>query len=178
MSYPIKFKRLHPDAVLPEKLNENAGYDLVLVEDFELPPFIPKLIPVGFSTEFPMQLEGVIRPRGSSLPKRRIHVAIGTVDSGFRNEWCISAMYIPILTTKEAISNLFTTGYRPSPIMSDDVARDMYISGDLQQDTLLLRKGERIAQVVFQWLPQVEFLEVEELGESIRNMGGFGSSGQ
>ncbi|MCF1193305.1 hypothetical protein LRR18_17075, partial [Mangrovimonas sp. AS39] len=61
-------------------------------------------------------------------------------------------MYIPILTTKEAISNLFTTGYRPSPIMSDDVARDMYISGDLQQDTLLLRKGERIAQVVFQWL--------------------------
>lgn len=178
MNYQVKYKKLHPDAVLPTKLNENAGYDLHLVEDFELLPFTPALIPIGFSTEFPNSLEAVIRPRGSSLPKRRIHVAIGTVDAGFRNEWCVSAMYIPFLQSKSGVASYSNERQNFSKVELEDLYLDSYLSGNLHLDTLFLRKGERIAQVVFQFLPTIEWQEVEELGDSVRGMDGFGSSGR
>jgi len=38
--------------------------------------------------------------------------------------------------------------------------------------------GERIAQLVFQEIPRVSFVEVEALPGSGRGVGGFGSSGQ
>lgn len=40
-----------------------------------------------------------------------------------------------------------------------------------------LRGGERVAQLVVEKLPVVEFVEVEELGASERGVGGFGSTG-
>ncbi len=39
-------------------------------------------------------------------------------------------------------------------------------------------KGERIAQLVIQRVESVAFLEVDELGETERGAGGFGSSGR
>lgn len=40
-----------------------------------------------------------------------------------------------------------------------------------------LRGGERVAQLVVEKLPVVEFVEVEELGASERGVGVFGSTG-
>ena len=39
-------------------------------------------------------------------------------------------------------------------------------------------KGDRVAQMVFQKIPRVEFLEVSELDDTDRNNGGFGSTGK
>lgn len=41
----------------------------------------------------------------------------------------------------------------------------------------LVKKGDRIAQIVFCTLPQVRLLEVESLTETERGEGGFGSTG-
>ena len=38
-------------------------------------------------------------------------------------------------------------------------------------------RGDRIAQFVVQKVPRVELVEVDELSESDRGLGGFGSSG-
>ncbi len=46
-----------------------------------------------------------------------------------------------------------------------------------QEETILLEKGERIAQLVIQKVPVVELVEVEELDKTDRGEGGFGSSG-
>ena len=40
-----------------------------------------------------------------------------------------------------------------------------------------IRKGDRIAQLVVQHLPQVEAVEIDSLDETTRGAGGFGSTG-
>ena len=40
-----------------------------------------------------------------------------------------------------------------------------------------IERGERIAQLVIQQVPVVSLLEVDELDETDRGTGGFGSSG-
>ena len=40
------------------------------------------------------------------------------------------------------------------------------------------RKGERIAQILFQAIPECDLIEVEELDTTERGEGGFGSSGK
>ncbi|GIP56493.1 dUTP diphosphatase [Paenibacillus woosongensis] len=40
------------------------------------------------------------------------------------------------------------------------------------------RRGERIAQMVFQIVPEVNLVQVEELSETVRGAGGFGHTGR
>lgn len=51
----------------------------------------------------------------------------------------------------------------------------LYNQSDLPQT---VEKGERIAQLVLLPAPQASFLEVEELEETLRAEGGFGSTGR
>jgi dUTP pyrophosphatase len=41
-----------------------------------------------------------------------------------------------------------------------------------------IKRGDRIAQMVINKLPEVELVQVEELSESLRGAGGFGSTGK
>ena len=45
------------------------------------------------------------------------------------------------------------------------------------EETIEIQRGERIAQLVIQQVPVVNLVEVEELDETDRGTGGFGSSG-
>ena len=45
------------------------------------------------------------------------------------------------------------------------------------KDDIVIRRGDRIAQLVIQKVPVVELLEVDDLSETDRGAGGFGSSG-
>lgn len=49
---------------------------------------------------------------------------------------------------------------------------------NLGSEPFTVNNGERIAQMVFARCQRVEFLEVEELGESGRGAGGFGHTGR
>ncbi|GAA0134202.1 dUTP diphosphatase [Paenibacillus sp. YSY-4.3] len=40
------------------------------------------------------------------------------------------------------------------------------------------RRGERIAQMVFQVVPEVNLVQVDELSETVRGAGGFGHTGK
>jgi dUTP pyrophosphatase len=44
-------------------------------------------------------------------------------------------------------------------------------------ETIELRRGDRVAQLVFQQVEQAAFAEVEVLPESVRGSGGYGSTG-
>jgi dUTP pyrophosphatase len=48
---------------------------------------------------------------------------------------------------------------------------------NLSNETVTIEDGERVAQLVFCKVEQVQFLEVEALNESTRGAGGFGSTG-
>lgn len=45
------------------------------------------------------------------------------------------------------------------------------------QEPFAIERGERIAQMVFQIVPQIRLLQVEELDETVRGAGGFGHTG-
>lgn len=48
---------------------------------------------------------------------------------------------------------------------------------NLGTEPFTITRGERIAQIVFQVVPQVQFSEVDELPETVRGAGGFGHTG-
>lgn len=48
---------------------------------------------------------------------------------------------------------------------------------NLGQAPFAVQRGDRIAQLVFQYVPRVALVEVEELPPSDRGTGGFGSTG-
>lgn len=49
---------------------------------------------------------------------------------------------------------------------------------NLGQEPFAIERGERIAQIVFQRVPQVILEEVEELSDTSRGEGGFGHTGK
>ncbi len=49
---------------------------------------------------------------------------------------------------------------------------------NLGQEPFTIARGERIAQMVFQEVPETQLTEVEELSETVRGTGGFGHTGK
>ncbi|WP_376744601.1 dUTP diphosphatase [Paenibacillus typhae] len=49
---------------------------------------------------------------------------------------------------------------------------------NLGQEPFAIARNERIAQMVFQAVPSVTLVEVEELSETVRGAGGFGHTGK
>jgi dUTP pyrophosphatase len=87
----IRIQRIHPDAVLPKYAhgpNEDAGMDLIAVEDATLEPQVPRLVPTGLTIELPPGYEAQVRPRSGLALKHAISMpnAPGTIDPGYRGE--------------------------------------------------------------------------------------------
>lgn len=45
------------------------------------------------------------------------------------------------------------------------------------EEPFTVERGERIAQLVFQWVPVIEWVQVEDLDDTSRGTGGFGHTG-
>lgn len=50
-------------------------------------------------------------------------------------------------------------------------------NGDCFEDGFQIKKGDRIAQAVFAWVPRLGLSQVDSLNETDRGTGGFGSTG-
>lgn len=96
MHTTIKFAKVKPEAIIPSKEIENAGYDIyacfgedyIMVNSFET-----KMIPTGIASACDTDYCIVLKERGSSGTKG-IAQRCGIIDSGFRNEW-----FVPITNT-------------------------------------------------------------------------------
>ncbi len=66
----------------------------------------------------------------------------------------------------------------PATIDSDYRGEVGVILTNLGSEPFLVKRGERIAQIVFARFEHVEVIEVEELSQSERGAGGFGSTGR
>ena len=140
----LKFKRIHPDAVLPAYAHpSDAGMDIRSVADMTVPARGRALVPTGLVVLLPPLYEAQVRPRSGLALKQGITVlnTPGTIDSGYRGE-------IGVI--------LFN---------SSDV--------DFQ-----IKKGDRVAQVVIAPVTQPVIEEAQEIDETDRGAGGFGSTGK
>ena len=140
----LKFKRIHPDAVLPAYAHpSDAGMDIRSVADMTVPARGRALVPTGLVGLLPPLYEAQVRMRSGLALKHGITVlnTPGTIDSGYRGE-------IGVI--------LFN---------SSDV--------DFQ-----VKKGDRVAQVVIAPVTQPVIEEAQEIDETDRGAGGFGSTGK
>jgi dUTP pyrophosphatase len=179
----VKIKKLHPDAVIPQYAHKgDAGFDLVAVEDVIIEPGETKAISLGLAFEIPEGYEMQIRPRSgiSSKTKLRVANAPATIDSGFRGEVKVIlenavSGFVPFV---DYVEGLISGNYL---VMDDGVIGETEVGADFFANRpcvpYLIRKGDRIAQGVIQRLPDVEIVETDELTDSERGTGGFGSSG-
>lgn len=146
----IRYKRLRPAAVVPEyKTPGAAAFDLACAERTIVEPGKATLLPLGVAIEIPEHHVGMLYCRSSLPPKRGLFVpnGAGVIDSDYRGEWFLCV-------------------------------------APLGADPIVIEAGERVAQVVVTPCRQLltgaqvqGFEEVEELTETLRGAGGFGSTG-
>jgi dUTP pyrophosphatase len=170
MSYDVhvKVKKLREDAVIPEYATPGAaGFDLVAAEDVIIEPGETKLVPTGLAFEIPQGYELQVRMR-SGIAKRtklRLPNAVGTIDSDYRGE-----VFMMFENTGKPFYTITTNTVKT--LKGPDVIDEEFPMG-----TYLIRKGDRVAQGVIVPVMRAQFIEVDELSDTERGAGGFGSTG-
>ena len=89
MKKVVKFKKLNPDAILPDYAHVgDAGMDLYSVEDLVIEPLTWKLVKTGLACELPQGTEGQVRSKSGIALKNGVFVlnTPGTVDENYRGE--------------------------------------------------------------------------------------------
>lgn len=89
MATPIKIRKLHPDAVIPQYSHRgDAGFDLHVLEDMEIGPHAVSLVHTGLAIALPDGFELQIRLRSGIALNMPIILpnAPATIDSGYRGE--------------------------------------------------------------------------------------------
>jgi dUTP pyrophosphatase len=84
----IYFAKTHPEAIIPTKREEDAGYDLYARFDEESVIILPgqvKMISTNIVTAFDKNFVMIIKERGST-GSIGMAVRMGIVDSGYRND--------------------------------------------------------------------------------------------
>ena len=162
---PIAMMRLSNDAVLPSYAHEtDAGMDLYATQEVLLQPGDTRLIQTGLAMAIPEGWEAQVRPRsGISLRTMlRIPNSPGTIDAGYRDELCV------IMHNASHLNDAASPADVPYTLEEKNNRQGAYI----------VRKGDKIAQIVFAKVSRAVITEVgslEGIGEN--RLGGFGSTG-
>lgn len=170
MRVNTKIKLLHPDAAVPKYAHEgDVCFDLVAVEDVIIEPGATVKIPTGIALQPPPDYWIDIRPRSgiSSDTKLRIANSPGTVDA-----------YIGEI--KVIFDNIAERTHRTGNVLKriDGGTEILHsISQYYDENTYIIRQGERIAQALVDLKYTAKFTVVDELEPTERGTGGFGSSG-
>lgn len=158
----IKFKKLNKKTKLPKKGSSySACYDVYATEIIYSTPNLVT-VKLGFSTEIPEMYKGIIVPRSSFTQKGWImQNSPGQIDPDYRGEWMIKFEAIP----NNVEDNQFLT--------SMDNNRSYITYNDFPY-----KEGDRVAQIFFEEVVDINFIEEEELETTERGTGGFGSTGK
>ncbi|MGR3776031.1 dUTP diphosphatase [Bacillus paramycoides] len=148
MNLRVKIKRLNESVELPRYAKPgDSGFDLVAAEDTIIWPGETKVVPTGLAFEIPPGYELQVRPRSGMTCDTKLRVILGTVDSGFRGE---------------------------VGVIVDNTAKPFVLRSEAAD---VIERGTRIAQGVIAPVETANFVEVDELSDSERGIGGFGSTG-
>lgn len=151
----IKIKKLHKDAIIPSYAKDgDAGMDLTAISENGSAKHGYVEFGTGLSIEIPKGYVGLIFPRSSISKKSTILAnSVGVIDSGYRGEitlrFKVDTAALFALDSSKAMKNYIYEPYR---------------------------KGDKVGQLIIMPYPHIEFEEVEELSETERGEGGFGST--
>lgn len=159
----IQVKKLSENAIVPTRGSAGAaGYDLYSTEDYVLKPGERKLFKTNISMKIPDGYYGRLAPRSGLAYKNGIDVLAGVIDEDYLGD-----IGVILLNT--------TDHYEDSDNYSDE-EQDEY-DDYIKSLSLEIKKGDRIAQIIFEKYHVAEFQEVDEIVKTDRDSGGFGSTG-
>lgn len=174
----IGFKLLSENAILPMKNNpSDSGLDLYAAEDVIIAPGETAVVKTNIAVQLPPGYEAQVRPRSGITSKTKLRVQLGTIDESYRGDIGIIVDNIaqPTYYCDLGMIHEDTDGnYRlidGSSLAEADLMRAPRLG------TYLIRKHDKIAQLVVQPIPQTVAVGIAELDESDRGKNGFGSSG-
>lgn len=153
----VRFKKLVDSAVLPTKAHAtDAGLDMVAVSR-DIDDEGNLVYGFGLVAEIPDGYVGLLFPR-SSVAKKGIVLsnAVGVIDSGYRGE--------------------IKAKFKVTPDCAYVKNKMLWISKRYSLDAYEV--GDKICQLIILPYPEIEPEFADELSESERGAGGFGSSGK
>lgn len=162
----VPFVKCHPEAKMPKYAHTgDSGMDVYALDDYVIHPGETKLIPTGIKMAVPNGYEIQIRPKSGRALKTKMRVANtpGTVDASYRGELCV------IIDNIEPPIKDITYDF-------DDNGCPI-ITSILRGSDMTIGKGEKFAQLVLMEVPKAVLFQVENLDDTERAEGGFGSSG-
>lgn len=153
----VKIKRLSPNAVIPTYAKDgDAGQDLTAISRvYDNDGNV--VYGTGLAFEIPKGYVGLLFPRSSNAKQDLIlSNSVGVLDSGYRGEVLFKFKPSGRFFTK--LMNLIKF-----PVSGRHKSYEV---------------GDRIGQIIILPIPLVQFEEVEELSDSERGTGGYGSTGR
>lgn len=182
MNTKIYFAKVRPEATIPSKRNEDAGYDIYACFDEDymvIAPHETKLIPTGIASVCDKEYCFILKERGSTGTKG-LAQRCGVIDSGYRNEW-----FVPITNENPYPVVIHKSDCNPYdiPEVEELVSNTpVYLLRPLNDIIKTYPYEKAIAQAMVVPVPQTEVVEItlDELNEfeSERGEGALGSSGK
>lgn len=164
MPVEILIEICREDAILPKYANSgDAGMDVYAAEEMIIAPGETVIVPTGLKMAIPEGYEIQVRPRSGISFKTplRLPNSPGTIDSGYRDE-------LGVIMTNASEAGSEQSGKEPYGLEEKGNKKGAYI----------IRKGDRIAQIVLQVVPKMAFTVVDSVkGIGTDRGGGFGSTG-
>jgi len=137
----LEFKKLHPDAVIPQRAHgDDAGMDVYCTEDLRIPSRGDIITGLGLACKFPKGYALLVYNKSGRATKLKLDKGAEVIDSGYRGE----------------------------------IHVHLFNHSDLN---VIISKGEKIAQLILVPIWAGQPIEVDELDDTERGDGGFGSSG-
>ena len=174
--YPrIPTKRVNQDAPLPTYAHDgDAGMDLCSMEDVTLWPGETVTVKTGIAMAIPKGWAGFVFPR-SGLGSRGLTLSncVGVIDSTYRGE--IGAPLHNNHPTHKPAEDA-----RPKGLLArlrELIVRRLQWQLVPNNHPIAVHKGDRVCQIVFLPVGQATLVETDELDETERSDGGFGSTG-
>jgi dUTP pyrophosphatase len=164
----IRIKKTDASAKLPTKAHAtDAGFDLYACSR-KNDIYGNTVYGTGVAMEIPEGYVGLVFPRSSIAEKDLLlSNAVGVIDSGYRGE--IMAKFKPTHITANPVKLWWRVNVRKKTTV------DLSVLSIHRNEYEL---GDRIAQIIIMPYPEVQFEEVEELSDSDRGTGGYGSTGK
>lgn len=153
--------------IMPKKATAGAAaFDLYAPEDIEVKGW-RQIVDMKFSIELPYGYAATIQPRSGFSAK-----GIEVEEQRMTDEGKLVCELVRI--EGDVVRGLIDADYRGNVgvILRFNLR---YVSNDMWR--CVIKKGTRIAQMQIVEVPQIELVEVDELSDTDRGEGGFGSTG-
>ncbi|MFV0149764.1 hypothetical protein OBJ95_06020 [Empedobacter falsenii] len=126
--------------------------------------------------EIPNGFVGLLFPRSSNAKQDLLlSNSVGILDSGYRGE--VMFKFKKQINNEKSVLNTIITVQNMAEIKDDFKQLGLLNEDDIENFTEY-QLGDRIGQIIILPYPQIEFEEVEELSDSERGKGGYGSTGK